>query len=340
MQHGVRRPHAWSGARADEKVVYGPRRHLHTGDPARRRSPGVDAAEAVREDENAIDRLCRLALRTYDARRIDGAGNAVRAAGRCGLPGTVVDPPTAAAHLPFRDARRSSRERPAISVVMPAFNEAEILATSVKEVVVGLRDRGDPFEPIIVENGSTIARSPSPRASRELSEVRRALRHCEHGRALRRLLGASGEAVVNFDVDYFDLGFLDTAVAKVSRAGLRSSPARRLRAQPIPRAHAEGRVTGRSAPSCALFRLVSDTHGMKACDAPPSRISRRRASVRDLFDTELIVRVERAGLPVGEVPVEVHELRPARSAFLSRVPRTLRGLCKLRMALWREHGGR
>jgi hypothetical protein len=55
----------------------------------------------------------------------------------------------------------------------------------------------------------------------------------------------------------------------------------------------------------------------------------------DLFDTELILRVERAGLRTAEIPVEVHELRPARSSFLSRVPRTLRGLCRLRWALWK-----
>jgi hypothetical protein len=82
---------------------------------------------------------------------------------------------------------------------------------------------------------------------------------------------------------------------------------------------------------------VSDTHGMKAM---------RRAAVRDfaevcfsgqdLFDTELILRVERAGLGTAEIPVEVHELRPARSSFLSRVPRTLRGLWTLRIALWKE----
>ena len=42
----------------------------------------------------------------------------------------------------------------AISVVMPAYNEAEILATSVKSVVEGLRERDEPFEVIIVERVS------------------------------------------------------------------------------------------------------------------------------------------------------------------------------------------
>jgi len=57
----------WNGARADEKVVFGPRFALYT--PVIQLadgSPGLDAAAAVREDANAIDALCRLALRTYD----------------------------------------------------------------------------------------------------------------------------------------------------------------------------------------------------------------------------------------------------------------------------------
>ena len=37
---------------------------------------------------------------------------------------------------------------------MPAYNEAELLETSVAEVVDGLRTRGLAFEVVVVENGS------------------------------------------------------------------------------------------------------------------------------------------------------------------------------------------
>ena len=56
----------------------------------------------------------------------------------------------------------------------------------------------------------------------------------------------------------------------------------------------------------------------------------------DLFDTELVLRAERAGLATAEIPVKVVERRPARSTMCTRVPRTLRGLARLRIALWRE----
>jgi hypothetical protein len=61
----------WQAARADENVVFGPRFAIYTpvvqmADGA----PALDIGLAVREDANVIDRLCRLALATYDAWRI------------------------------------------------------------------------------------------------------------------------------------------------------------------------------------------------------------------------------------------------------------------------------
>jgi hyaluronoglucosaminidase len=67
MQHAFIVLFAWSAARADEKVVFGPRFVVYT--PVIQLadgSPGLDAAAAVREDANAVDRLCRLALAAYD----------------------------------------------------------------------------------------------------------------------------------------------------------------------------------------------------------------------------------------------------------------------------------
>jgi len=233
---------------------------------------------------------------------------------------------------------------PRISVVMPAYNEAEILATSVKEVVAGLRDRGETVEVIVVENGSTDRTlAIAEGIARELPEVR--VEHREeanYGRALRAgLLGAGGEAVVNFDVDYFALDFLDAAVAKVLAPGGPAILVGSKRAAGASDTRAPLRRVATWAFSAilrVLFGLsVSDTHGMKAMRrGAVEECARACFSGQDLFDTELILRVERAGLLVGEVPVEVHELRPARSSFLSRVPRTLRGLCRLRIALWRE----
>jgi len=231
-----------------------------------------------------------------------------------------------------------------VTVVLPAHNEADLLEEAVAEVAGGLRERGIAFELVVVENGSTddtaaIAR----RLAGEVAELRcLSLSQADYGRALRAgLLAADGDVVVNFDVDWCDLGFLDRAVPMVMAVG---GPAvvvgsKRAAGSDDTRSPARRLVTaGFSAVLRYGFRLsVSDTHGVKAMRrAPLVPLAERCRFGQDLFDTELILRAERAGLGSAEIPVQVVERRPARSTMLSRIPRTLRGLGRLRLALWGE----
>jgi hyaluronoglucosaminidase len=125
MQHAFVVLFVWSGARADRKVVYGPRFVVYT--PVIQLadgSPGLDAAAAVRENGNAIDQLCRFSLATYDAWRrdasdaplrvfVDGDERPVAADGTFNAQGAMVllrqgpcctriEP---GAQMPFRDTR-------------------------------------------------------------------------------------------------------------------------------------------------------------------------------------------------------------------------------------------
>jgi hypothetical protein len=83
-----------------------------------------------------------------------------------------------------------------------------------------------------------------------------------------------------------------------------------------------------------LASKVSDTHGMKGFrsqlvnDLTPLVVSNQ-----DLFDTELVIRAERAGYSIVEVPVTVAEIRPARSSLIKRAPRTVAGLFRIRRTL-------
>ena len=233
---------------------------------------------------------------------------------------------------------------PRVSVVMPAYNEAEILESSVTAVVTGLRERDESFELIVVENGSTDGTLDlAHKLATQFSEIRVEHRdEGDYGRALRQgLLAATGDAVVNFDADFFDLDFLSTAVPMVLAP---DGPAIVVGSK-----RGEGATDTRSPlrrfatwTFSTILRVVfglkvSDTHGVKAMRRAAVREDAERCfSGQDLFDTELILRVERDGGHTAEVPVEVRELRPARSSFLSRVPRTLRGLCKLKYTMWKE----
>ena len=82
---------------------------------------------------------------------------------------------------------------------------------------------------------------------------------------------------------------------------------------------------------------VTDTHGMKAVNRKVlDDVMPDVKSTEDLFDTELVLRAERAGYRIAEVPAVVEEIRPARSSYLKRVPRTLIGLLKLRRLLGKK----
>ncbi|MEX2293797.1 MAG: glycosyltransferase [Acidimicrobiales bacterium] len=227
-----------------------------------------------------------------------------------------------------------------VTVVLPAHNEEDILANTVAEIMAGLRARGAAFEVVIVENGS---RDATLRVAQDLAALHPELvvltsSTADYGEALRRgLQAARGDVVVNFDVDYYDLGFFDDAVAMVraGKAGIVVGTKRGLGAQddrPWPRRVVTG---GFSWILRFGFGLqASDTHGMKALDrhrlAP---LADRCQLGADLFDTELVLRAEREGIVVAELPVQVIELRPARSPIARRVIRTVVGLRRLHRAL-------
>lgn len=230
-----------------------------------------------------------------------------------------------------------------ISVVMPAHDEAAFIGPAVREVAEGMRSRG-PFEIVVVENGSTddtaeVAKALAP----DIPELRvLSLGAPDYGQALRMgFLAAKGEIAAFFDVDYFDLGFLDRAVALIEAP---DGPAVVVGSK-----RGEGALDTRPWPRRMVtlvfstilkvgFGLtVSDTHGMKVLRRQPLiPLAERCRFGTDLFDTELILRAERAGLKSAEVPVIVQELRPSRSSIAKRIPRTMANLVRLRVYLWQD----
>jgi len=233
-----------------------------------------------------------------------------------------------------------------LSIVMPAHNEQGYLEPAVKSVIAGLRDRGLAFELLIAENGSTDGTGEEAAILASTYTEVRGLRATEanYGRALKAgFLAATGDVVVNFDVDFVDLRFLDRALEIMATddaaivVGTKRGPG-----------SDDQRAVGRRLVT-AVFSVVlrygfglrvGDTHGLKAM---------RRGLLLplvntcqfggDIFDTELILRAERSALSVLEVPVAVTNQRPPRTPIVRRIPQSLLGLCRLRLALWRDGAG-
>jgi glycosyltransferase involved in cell wall biosynthesis len=230
--------------------------------------------------------------------------------------------------------------QPQVSVVMPAHNEEQFLEAAVREVVDGLTARGMAFELLVVENGSADAtRAVADGLAAELEQVRSlSFAAPDYGRSLRHgFLEATGAIVVNFDVDYFDLDFLDQALAAMADddvaivIGTKRSPDS-VDTRPVPRRIVTAGFT-------TILRLgfglrASDTHGMKALRrAPLLPLVEAARFGTDLFDTELVLQAERAGVTIVEIPVRVEERRPSRTPIARRALRTVVGLGRLRIAI-------
>lgn len=231
--------------------------------------------------------------------------------------------------------------RAVISIVMPAHNEEGYLEPAVKTVVSGLAGRD--FEVIVVQNGSADATSAEAHRLASSFEAVTAvdLPDPDYGRALREgFLRAGGQIVVNFDVDLVDLDFLERALAVMNGGdasvvvGSKRNPESEDR-RPLLR-----RLV--TATFSTLLRVgfglrISDTHGLKALKRDPllPLVEKCRFGL-DIFDTELIIRAERAGLAVREIPVAISDTRPPRTPIARRIPRTLAGLARLWVAL--RHG--
>lgn len=227
-----------------------------------------------------------------------------------------------------------------LSVVIPAYNEERILGETVAAVVRALRCDAAVtwFEVIVAENGSADGtRALAGRLAAVHPEVVLLQSDvADYGAAMRDgFLAARGDCIVNFDADYYDVGFLQRALAVdadvvIAAKGLTGSVDTRAAVRRI-----VSRAFGLLVRSMLRLR-TSETHGMKLFrrTAIAPLLSHVEAT-KDLFDTELVARAEKAGLGIVELPITTTEMRHSRSAVLRRIPRTAWGLVQMRSRLRR-----
>lgn len=232
---------------------------------------------------------------------------------------------------------------PRLSIVIPVFNEARIVAKAATDLCQKLDALGHDYELILTENGSTDG-TLELLASLAQGNPRIRFLHGErpnYGRALRNgILKSKGELVLCDEIDLCDTDFYaralpllaqgtDLVVGSKSMHGADDS-------RPLLRRVATRVMT-------LLLRLATgftgtDTHGLKAF-----RRDRLLAVVeacvieRDLFASELVIRAQRMGRSVREIPIALHEKRPPSIHLLRRVPRVLLGLWKLGWTIRVKH---
>ncbi len=226
---------------------------------------------------------------------------------------------------------------PSITIVVPVYNEAEFIPEALPKLIAAVEEVGAPCIIRIVENGSSDGTGEIARETAgEAPVVVDSLPTPDYGAAMRYgFLAADSDWVVNFDIDYFSADFLHQILEQPDEVdlviGSKRDPASDDR-RPFVRRLAT-RVFNILLTSI-LDSNVSDTHGMKGFRRKlVDEIAPQVISTTDLFDTELVVRAERAGYRIVEVPVVVEEMRTARSSLIRRAPRTVLGLLRMRRFL-------
>jgi glycosyltransferase involved in cell wall biosynthesis len=231
-----------------------------------------------------------------------------------------------------------------LSIVIPAYNEEEILEQTVDHVLERIPSLNlEFFEILLCENGSTdgtLALANRLASQQEAVRVV-ALDVADYGAAMKAgFLAARGEAIANFDADYYDMDFLAKALRVegdivVAAKGVLGSHDTRIFAR---------RLVSKSFGFFVRNMLgvqVTETHGMKLFHKRAiADLLPQIRSTKDLFDTELLARSEWTGLAIRELPIKTEEIRHSRSGIVRRIPRTIYGLVRMRIRLRKAHSAR
>ena len=227
------------------------------------------------------------------------------------------------------------------SVVIPVFNEEEVFLESANKIYKICLEMNKPFEIIFSENGST------DNTVKLIETFIRDKDNCfminnnfaNYGLALKNgFESVKNDIVISFDIDYFSKKFLLQALQ------LNENFVAIVASKRLSESEDERTLIRKMATSVFVFILkllfrtsLSDTHGMKAIrkDNIEKEIN-NVISTQDIFDTELLIRIERSGFKISEVPAKVNEIRPSVSVIFTRIPRTLKSLFKLRFQLFKE----
>jgi len=210
-------------------------------------------------------------------------------------------------------------QRPYLSVVVPAFDEAHRIERSLREIVRYLEQRPFPSEVIVVDDGSRDATAAIARAfadawsgERVCVRVLRNERNMGKGYSVRRgFLDARGEIVLFTDAD------LSTPIAEADRLlqtieaegadiafGSRGLD-RRLILRPQSRARRwAGRVFNLLVRALMGLPFADTQCGFKAYRRAPLRPIFRSQRIRGFgFDVEILYLARKRGLRLREVPV-------------------------------------
>ncbi len=211
-------------------------------------------------------------------------------------------------------SQSSSELRVTVSVVLPAYNEADKLEPAVTKINQALKEYEYSFEIVIAEDGSTDGTAErAEELAQKLSYVKHLHREKRQGRgtALNNAFKqCRGEVFAYMDLDLStDLKYLKPLVEAITVEGYDFSTGSRM----LPESKVE-RSLSRSISSKTYNFLVRHMLGSKLRDHQCGFKAFKRESglafldeveaTHWFWDTEIMVRANRRGFRIKEIPVE------------------------------------
>ncbi len=234
---------------------------------------------------------------------------------------------------------------PRISIVIPVYNEQAILHAAIVDLRERLQPFGWSYEIIIAENGSTdrtvaIGEELALKYNDEGNGPVRMLSMGEpnYGRAMREgILAAKGELVICDEIDLCDADFHKQALEI-----LETGETDFVIGSKLASGSADDRPLVRHVASIAYSILLKALLGFRGTDTHGLKAFRRSALLdvvqaclveKDVFASEFVIRADRGGIAIREIPVHVVEKRPPSINLFKRVPNVLKSLAKLTWAI-------
>jgi glycosyltransferase involved in cell wall biosynthesis len=244
-----------------------------------------------------------------------------------------------------RPASPAQPADPHISIVIPIYNEQAILHAAVVDLRERLKPLGWSYEIILAENGSKdrtieigheLAAKYGDPGDGQVKII--SMGEPNYGKALKQgILLARGEIVICDEIDLCDTEFHKRAVDILETASADLVIGSKLAA-----GAADDRPLIRHVASIAYSTLLkvmlgfrgTDTHGLKAFRRVALLDTVRACLVeKDVFASEFVIRADRGGVLIKEIPVQVIEKRPPSINLFKRVPNVMKSLGKLTWAI-------
>ncbi len=235
----------------------------------------------------------------------------------------------------LRDAYPESTSK--VEIIIPVYNEEGILESQLIPILEMLPSG---FQVSVIENGST---DRTPDLLHDLTEKYKSLSSVSlpdpnYGLAMKTgLLKAEGEILIIDDLDVLDIDFWIRGMKLLGSGSVDFVQGSKVLA-----GKADKRPFIRKAATLTLTFLLRTLLGYDGTDTHGPKVIRKKAIEDipaecgfelDMFPTEFVIRAQRAGVNIREIPIHLREIRATPLPLIRRIPRALRDIWRLHRSL-------